>query len=347
MALRMIEAMMPDEAVGRLDTLATEVDVLGSWREPLGDGKVLLRILVRSDETEPVIAELESRFADCPDFRIVLFQAEATLPTPPPVEAEEEVPEEVPEPVAEGPEPEPKAEPEPKRVAVAELVEKLESTTRVDRAYLFTIVLSTIVAAIGLIRSDVAIIIGAMVIAPLLSPNMALAAATTLGDAKLARHALWVNGVGVALVITVAAALGLFVPFDPHVDQLAHRASVGLSDVALALAAGSAGALAFTTGVSEALVGVMVAVALVPPLAASGLFIGAGHWSMGSRALLLVATNVICVNLAAVGTFLLQEVRPRHWWDAKRAKSMVRVAAVVWLILLAILVALILFVSGW
>lgn len=94
---------------------------------------------------------------------------------------------------------------------------------------------------------------------------------------------------------------------------------MGLGDIALALAAGSAGALAFTTGVPAVVVGVMVAVALLPPLVVTGLLAGSGHFDRAVSAFILVTANVTCLNLAAVGTFLMQKVRPRTWWEAERA----------------------------
>jgi uncharacterized membrane protein len=110
----------------------------------------------------------------------------------------------------------------------------------------------------------------------------------------------------------------------------------------LALAAGSAGALAFTSGVPSVVVGVMVAVALLPPLVVAGLLAGAGHWMPAAGALVLLLTNVTCVNLAGVVTFLLQKVRPRTWWEADRARSSTRLAVAVWILMLAVLLALIL-----
>jgi uncharacterized membrane protein len=108
------------------------------------------------------------------------------------------------------------------------------------------------------------------------------------------------------------------------------------------VAAGSAGALAFTTGLPAALVGVMVAVALLPPLAAAGLLAGSGLWGPAGGAFLLVVTNVVCVNLAAIVTFLAQRVRPRTWWEEEKAKKATRVALATWITLLAALVGVIL-----
>jgi len=83
----------------------------------------------------------------------------------------------------------------------------------------------------------------------------------------------------------------------------------------------------------------MVAVALLPPLVATGLFLGAGYTEMAGRAGLLTLTNVVCVNLAGVSTFLLQGVRPRHWRDVEKAKASTRVAISLWILALLVLAA--------
>jgi uncharacterized membrane protein len=87
----------------------------------------------------------------------------------------------------------------------------------------------------------------------------------------------------------------------------------------------------------------MVAVALLPPLVAGGLLVGAGHLKPGGGALMLFVTNIICVNLAGVVTFLLQGVRPRTWWETHKARQATQKAIMLWttlLILLAIVVLL-------
>ncbi len=114
-----------------------------------------------------------------------------------------------------------------------------------------------------------------------------------------------------------------------------------MGDIALALASGSAGALSFTMGLPSALIGVMVAVALLPPLVTLGMLMGAGLTDPAVGALLLLLVNIICVNLAGVGTFLFQGVRPRTWWEASRAKKSTTIAIVIWTILLIILMLII------
>lgn len=329
----MVEVVVPESATMSPDWLGDDSQVLGAWREPLSGGLALLRVLTPGTATEAVVRELETRFRHEECFRLVSLEVTATLPRPAP---KSELDTNVDDPDA--PEP-PKVDPQ--RVVVEELVQNLAGGATVDRVFLLTVVLSTIVAAVGLIRDNVAVIVGAMVIAPLLTPNMTLALATTLGDIKLARRALRVSAVGMGLAVGLAFCFGLVLPVDISSHEIVSRTSVTLSDIVLALAAGSAGALACTTGLSSALVGVMVAVALLPPLVTTGLLLGAGHPTLASEALLLTAVNIISVNIAGVGTFIWQNVRPRLWWEAERARKMVRVASVVWLLLLGSLALLI------
>jgi uncharacterized hydrophobic protein (TIGR00271 family) len=105
-----------------------------------------------------------------------------------------------------------------------------------------------------------------MVIAPLLAPNMALSLATALSDSELARKSLFSIAVGFSIALLTGVLMGLFVEFDPTVREISVRSNVSHYYIALALATGVAGSYSITTGVAEALVGVMVAVALLPPL---------------------------------------------------------------------------------
>ena len=333
MTLRMVEVVIPSGRDGAWRKINEELDLVGAWRQELEGEQQLLRILVRSEKTETLLQKLSIHFEGDDRFRVMIFDVEGVHPR-----VEEHEPEED----SEEPEQEnQKPKEDPQRVACAELVHKLSALAVINRVYVATVFLSTVVAAVGLMRDNVAVIIGAMVIAPLLGPNMTLALATTLGDLKLGKKAVSVNVVGLGLALAVSIVTGVILNLDVIPVEIQSRTSVGLSDVVLALAAGSAGALAFTTGISATVVGVMVAVALLPPLAAGGLLLGGGEWAAAGGALLLTLTNVICINLAAVLTFLLQNVQPTHWWEAKKAKRVTQRAAGFWIALLLLLVAII------
>jgi uncharacterized hydrophobic protein (TIGR00341 family) len=179
-----------------------------------------------------------------------------------------------------------------------------------------------------------------MVIAPLLGPNVALSLACTLGDPRLAKRSLKVIGTGVSIAAAISLALGAVLDVDPAAPEIAARTNASLSDIVIALAAGAAGSLAFTSGVPAVVVGVMVAVALLPPLVVAGLLAGAGFGPPAARAVMLMMINVTCVNLAAVATFLLQKVRPRTWWETEKAKRSTRLAVAVWIFMLLALIVL-------
>jgi uncharacterized membrane protein len=136
--------------------------------------------------------------------------------------------------------------------------------------------------------------------------------------------------------------IGALMHVDPALPEVASRTRAGLGDISVALASGCAGALAFTTGVSAALIGVMVAVALLPPLVTFGLLLGGGHPALAMGALSLFLVNLFCVNLAGVTTFLVQGIRPATWWEKNRATKATRIAIALWAVLLAVLVGLIL-----
>lgn len=337
MPLRLIEISVPEEADDAqleklLDSASGTVD---RWRETPTEGRVRYRILVDAERTEPLLDELQKRFSGREGFRVILLAVEAALPRP--EEDDEEEEEEVTEPTEE-----PREEDGPGRIAREELYADLDDSSRLGPVYLVLIALSAVVCSFGLVTEDVAVVIGAMVIAPLLGPLVALALATTLADRELALRSLKAGTAGIGTAFLLAVALGTVVPVDPALPGIASRTTAGLSDVGLALASGSAGTLAFTSALPSAVIGVMVAVALVPPLVASGLLFGAGLAGPATGALLLTLVNLICVNLAGVVTFLAQGIRPNRWWEAERAKRSTRIAVVVWSLLLLALVAAIL-----
>jgi uncharacterized hydrophobic protein (TIGR00341 family) len=223
------------------------------------------------------------------------------------------------------------------RISRDELYQDAKEATELTPTYYGLVALSTVVAIGGMLRDNTAVVIGAMVIAPLIGPNMGLALGTTLGDVTLLRRAILASLSGLAIGIAISVGAGAFLPVDPAVPELALRAKVDYPDLVLALAAGAAGAMSFTRGISASLIGVMVAVALLPPLVAMGLFVGAGMWELVWSSGLLLLTNVVSVNLAAVCTFLVQGVRPMKWYEEERARKATRLAIVLWVVALALL----------
>ena len=332
MSLRLLEFVVRPDRVEDITALLEDKNIHHMWVTESNDSSAAVRILLDAEAVEEITDLLADRMGRDEDHRMVLVAVEATVPRieePPEEEAEEESAEE--------------KEKRALRISREELYEDLKSGTRLTPSYAAMVALSTVVAAVGLVSGDVAIIIGAMVIAPLLGPTMALAFANTLGDTALTKGALKTMAVAFAIAAAISIALGVVLDVDPAAPEIASRIGAGFGNIALALAAGAAGSLAFTTGVPAALVGVMVAVALLPPLTAAGLLAGDGHLQQSLGALLLLVTNVASISIAAMATFAIQRVRPRTWWEAEQATKARRTAIIAWAITLAILAAIIAF----
>lgn len=339
MSLRLLKILVPEEQRSLVLDILDEYDVGPRWCSSPAAGRVVVDAILPGSGNEPVLDALEERLAGNDGTRLTLLPVEATIPR---LEEREEPGEAE----AEAGGTDQNGRRIPDRINREELYADIAGPATASRYYLVMVGLSAVVASAGLMMGDTAVIIGAMVIAPLLGPNMALAFATTLGDLDLGRSALVSTAAGVAVAFGVAVLIGFFLAVDPSGPEIAPRTEPGFGHLALALAAGAAGALALTRGLSEGLVGVMVAVALLPPLAAAGLLIGAGEFIPGAGALLLVAANVACVNLAAIGSFLIQGIRPLTWWDEKRAKRATWIAAGLWAGLVAGLTAIIWWTLG-
>ncbi len=327
MALRFIEIYHQKGKADEIEVILKDLQIIDTWHYHLEENnESVTKVLLKSESTDTILDTLKSYFPGDETLRVVILPVEATIPRP--VEPEEE-PREKPE------------EKGPQRISIEELYQKLSERSEISKKYMIMASLASVVAAIGLLKNDAAVIIGSMVIAPLLSPNMALSLATTLADIKLAKKAIATNIAGFSLVVLISVGFGLFMTVDPEIPQIAARSDVSHFYIFLALASGVAGAYSITAGVAEALVGVMVAVALLPPLVASGLLFGAGYMLEAAGALLLCFVNIVCINLAGVITFIMEGIQPTKWWEAKRAKKAVRIAITLWIVLLLILAVMI------
>lgn len=207
-----------------------------------------------------------------------------------------------------------------------EIFRDIRQGTALSIDYLVMTALASLVAAIGLSAGQVAVVIGAMVIAPLLGPILAFAFATTLGNFRLLGVAVRALGAGLGVAVGVAIVLGFILPNSyPDTTMMDFSGVLSLRTVALPLAGGAAAALMMSGGQTTGLVGVMVAAALLPPIAAMGLFVGAGDVANALRALATVVINVVAINLAAQVVFVIKGIRPRRW-ESNDHRTSVRVS---------------------
>lgn len=226
-----------------------------------------------------------------------------------------------------------------------EIFSDIEKGAKLDRDFLILVVLSTIVAAVGLHSNSIAGVIGAMVIAPLLGPILGFSLGTALGDRKLLTGAGGTLLIGIAVALASAVMISLVLDVNFQSRELMSRAEVRLDGMALAIAAGAAAALSLAKGQSSVLVGVMVAAALLPPGAAVGLFAGSGEWTLAMRAGLLLTLNVASLILSALVVFRLKKIQPRKWIERKGADRAVLINIALSIGFLALAVALIIYLD--
>ncbi len=173
------------------------------------------------------------------------------------------------------------------------------------------IVLSSIIAYLGLVQNSAAVIIGAMLVAPLMSPILAMAHGIVQGNVRMITRAVESTVKGVLLAIGVSVAVTLVLPPNPPSAEILARVHPNLLDLMIALASGAAGAYASSRKeVSTALPGVAIAAALVPPLSVAGYGLGSSQYTIAGGALLLFTTNLSAIILAAAAIFLLLGFRP-------------------------------------
>ena len=213
------------------------------------------------------------------------------------------------------------------RISRDELRTKARNLSRSTPNYLALTIISAIVATAGLLQDSAAVVVGSMVIAPLIGPAMASCVGTVINDDDLFWEGIRSQtiGLGVAVLSAVVFAVAYRFILAPDLEllliqQIAERAHPGLLALAVALGAGTAGALSLTSGADEALVGVMIAVALMPPAASVGLGIAYVDPRLAFGASVLVLVNLLSINAAGVVTIWIKRYKPSHWYDAQQAR---------------------------
>ncbi len=330
MPQRLLEVVVPTDRAERAGAILDEAEVPALSRDDLSNDLTLIRAVVAAHRSEAVMDRLEEEMGSSEGFRILVLRLEASVPR---IEEEEPAEDKARKNVAG----------KTRRISREELLADVTSSVAPSIYYPILVALSSVVAAVGILKDSPAVIIGAMVIAPLLGPNVALALGTTLGELELVRKAALAGALGVGVAFVLGYAWAAVDPVETLTAEMAARTCVDAGDFVLALAAGGAGVLSITMGAGAALVGVMVAVALLPPIVTSGLLAGSGIWPAAVNAFLLGIANVICVNLAGVVTFLAQGVRPVTWWEADRARRATTMAILSWTVGLILLLVVVRF----
>ena len=187
--------------------------------------------------------------------------------------------------------------------------ETAEAATDSDLPFWAVLLLSGAIASLGLTLNSTAVVIGAMLVAPLLGPLMGLSMSLAVGDGRLFLQTAATVLLGAIGIIALSALLTAVLPFQTVTDEIAARTRPTTLDLAIAVFSGLAGAVVTASResrLSASIPGVAVAVALVPPLGVAGFGVGTGwRWSFIEGALLLFGANLAGIVLSGLGVFLL------------------------------------------
>ena len=222
--------------------------------------------------------------------------------------------------------------------AQVEAYREVRNGARAGTDFYVLIALAAAIAALGLQMNSPAVIIGAMIIAPLMSAIFGISMGVVQGDARLLLRSISTTLRGASLAIAIGALISWIVPLDQITPETLARTQPTLMDLSVALVSGIAGAYAqCRRNVLGAIAGVAIAVALVPPLATVGIGLSIGSGSIAGGALLLFITNLSAITFAGSLIFLFFGFRPD---PGRRIRVFVRAIVGVLVLLAAISVPL-------
>ncbi|MRG86847.1 TIGR00341 family protein [Salinibacillus xinjiangensis] len=332
MKMQLIEIFIPMKHFEKTKTKLQEFPHLSFSTFKEREDLYLVRMVVESKDVEDILNYLESVSAVAEGFETILIPVQTYMSRETLQEKNESKEE--------------KEEEEQStlmRASRQELIQTIDKNSHITTNYTLLIILSAIVATVGFLKNSEAVVIGAMVIAPMIGPIISIAFSAILGDYKKVGQSTLTFLFGFVIVVAISILFSYFFRMGTENDQFIARTEVTISDFFLALASGAAGALATLNRLSGNLVGVMVAVALLPPTIAVGLSIGQALWIDAYGSALLITVNTTCILLSAITIFSISGIRPVRWREVQKANvsrtfSFIFVGTIVGILVLVILI---------
>ncbi|QDX40017.1 TIGR00341 family protein [Salarchaeum sp. JOR-1] len=217
-------------------------------------------------------------------------------------------------------------------IATAELKSTAEEFASNWRRYLTLTVVSAVIAAAGVLLDSAVVVVGANVIIPLMDPAMAASVGTVVRDRDLFVKGVRRQVAGLVAAVASAAAFAFLaktIPLVPpdlsllSLSQVRSGMTANALSLVVALGAGVAGAVTLVSGVASTLVGVAIAVALVPPAATMGIGIAWGNPAVVVGAGVLLLVNMLSINLAALVVIWQRGYRPKSFFETDVARETV------------------------
>lgn len=312
MELQLVETYVPNDKLEGFKARMEQFSIISTWHMRMSDQEHVFKLLIEKQHAESILNFLETEASADAKTEALLYNISTYVPHIDDEEKQEQS--------------EAEQHDELTRASRQELYNVVNLSSQRSVNFRWMLYLSAIVATTGIVKDSAAVVIGAMVIAPLIGPFTAIAFSALLGDYKLMRRSLTTALYGVIVPLVIASLFGFLFDLPIESDEFVERTKVEVMDIILALAAGAAGALSFVKRVSEALVGVMASVALLPPTVVLGMMLGAGEWQLAITPLLLVLVNIHAIILSAIIVFWVTGIKPNKWQEIQQANTSRRIA---------------------
>jgi uncharacterized hydrophobic protein (TIGR00341 family) len=313
--VRQLEITVPEENSGDVDEILEEYssDIVRQGGERNEEDVVLFKATVDADELDDLSDELKSlKEIESGDLVIRVLKEQALIQKGQQTKGSSTM------------------------LSQEEIYSKTQEAATFSQPQWALIGLSSAIAAYGLMLDNIAVVIGAMMLAPILSPLVSAAISLKVGDSTLLKKSLLTGGLAVFTAVLISAIS--VTPFNPQITETMRLiVSSGVPNMVLSLFVGAAAVLAFVTGLRDQIAGVAVAIALVPPLAATGVGL-----RIGDLVFALEAASIASVNLLAVlvsGTISLEalDVEPSTYYRRKSAERLKYIFPVSVLLMLAVM----------
>ncbi|UCD36302.1 MAG: TIGR00341 family protein [Nitrospiraceae bacterium] len=197
----------------------------------------------------------------------------------------------------------------------ASVIDEINASSQPGTRFYAMVATSTLIASLGLIANSAAVVIGAMLVAPLMTPIFGIALALVRGDGHLLKRAIQAEVIGVLLSVVMSASFGMLPLALQVTPEMLARTEPNLLDLLVAVLAGFAGTYAMIDErLSPALPGVAIATAIVPPLANAGLCLALGAYEGAAGSFLLFLANFLSILLVASAVFICAGMSPLFKW---------------------------------
>lgn len=310
--MRQLQVTVPEEFDGKVDDVLDQYtsDITSNEAERQGKEVLEFTATVEADDIDELTEELKNTDIESGDLSIRVLEQESLI------------------------EKGQKTRGSASLLSQEEIYSKAQEFSGFSNAQWALVALSSAIASYGLILDNLIVVIGAMMLAPLLSPFISGAISLSVGDSRLMKQSL-VSG-SMSFLLAIAISYIAVLPFDVTMNSaLRTIVSFGVPVVLLSFLVGAAAAFTFATGFRDQIAGVAVAIALVPPLAGAGIGLKIGDLTFALHAASIAVINILAVLISGYVSFKIMGLNPTSYYKQKKAEKLRKVIPIALILLVA------------